>query len=146
MCLSKKKKKNKKKTKTKTNQKTNKRTWTRDELGSLARAINMDTLFVKWCPDPIPPTYRCKQPNASACPVRMTASGVFWHFSKLVCAICATKEVSFITCAMRPSASPAAHRKMLSLLANASCTNELACARTVFSPNNDLFSAKFYED
>lgn len=105
----------------------------------------MDTLFVKWCPDPMPPTYRCKQPNASACPVRITASGVFWHFSKLVCAICATNEVSFMTCAIRPSASPAAQRKMLSVLASASCTNELACARTVFSPNSDLFSARFYD-
>lgn len=49
-------------------------TWTSWEDPSWARANRMLTLVFKCWPEPIPPTYRCRQPRASEWPVLDTTS------------------------------------------------------------------------
>lgn len=49
-------------------------TWTSWEVPSCARANKMLTLVFKCWPEPIPPTYRCRQPRARECPVLDTTS------------------------------------------------------------------------
>lgn len=49
-------------------------TWTIGEVESCASARRILMLVLRWCPDPIPPTYLCRQPRASECPVLVTAS------------------------------------------------------------------------
>ena len=49
-------------------------TCTTGELESCARANNMLTLVFRCCPEPIPPTYLCRQPKAKECPVLLTTS------------------------------------------------------------------------
>ena len=49
-------------------------TWTIGDVESCARARRMLMLVLRWCPEPIPPTYLWRQPSASECPVLVTAS------------------------------------------------------------------------
>lgn len=49
-------------------------TCTTGEFESWARASRMLTLVFRCCPDPIPPTYRCRQPRAREWPVLLITS------------------------------------------------------------------------
>lgn len=49
-------------------------TCTTGEFESWARASRMLTLVFRCCPDPIPPTYRCRQPRAKEWPVLLITS------------------------------------------------------------------------
>lgn len=84
-------------------------TCTTGDVVSFASANRMLMEVLRCWPDPIPPTYRCKQPSASEWPVRLTASRALFSLSKLFCAISATNLGSPTTWAMRPMASPDAH-------------------------------------
>ncbi|KAK2175421.1 hypothetical protein NP493_734g02033 [Ridgeia piscesae] len=69
-------------------------------------------LVLRWWPDPMPPTYLCRQPRASEWPVRVTTSRADFNLPQLYWAISAMKRASPTTWAIRPSASPAAQRRI----------------------------------
>ena len=94
-------------------------TWTSGELESCERMCRNRTLVCRCCPEPIPPTYRCRQPRTRECPILGMASRVDLSVSKLAWAIWDMKFASPPTCDIRPRASPAAHRSMGSELARA---------------------------
>ena len=64
---------------------------TTGDVESCAKANNMLTLVLRCCPDPIPPTYLCRQPSARECPVRVTTSladfNLYKHVTKLTCSV-----------------------------------------------------------
>uniref|UniRef100_A0A8W7Q2K9 Uncharacterized protein n=1 Tax=Anopheles coluzzii TaxID=1518534 RepID=A0A8W7Q2K9_ANOCL len=117
-------------------------TCTTGELPSWASASSIDTLVFRCCDEPIPPTYRWRQPRASEWPVRVTTSRADFNRSKLVWASSAVTRESPTTWAMRPSASPAAQRSIGLALVSAPMIRFVALLRTSSCPIADFVSVK----
>ena len=64
--------------------------WTCGDAVSCAKAINMETDVCKCWVLPMPPTYRCKDPNATEWPVLEITSRADFKYSKLLLALSAT--------------------------------------------------------